>query len=130
MKRFLMTIMTPCPYARSRQAQVQFHRGTQYVTEKLRRVPNDHPSSKGNFQRMASILGDRAKAAAPRIPTTSLAAQVTIQNNNNNLTSGIKDPRAPFYDPCAETYTHRKFNLRMRLPDVCFTSMCIACRLS
>ncbi len=80
------------------------------MSEKLRRHygPKDKEKSKANFQKMLNLLGGEPVKHYHKLKPYVLDSAGIAQSESSDLSSGIQDPRAPYYDPCTSVYTQGK----------------------
>lgn len=90
---------------RTHQSRLQFEKSTLRVTEKLRHQTQfSKQSSEQNFNKMLKLLGGDPVKQYSSIKPYILESS----GSSSDLSSGIIDPRAPFYDPCTSSYTQSK----------------------
>lgn len=89
------------------QSRLQFEKSTLRVSEKLRRRygPKDKLKSNANFQKMLNLLGGEPVKQYHKIKPYVLNSAIDVESESSDLSSGIQDPRAPYYDPCTSVYT-------------------------
>lgn len=86
------------------QSRLQFEKSTLRVTEKLRHQTQfSKQSSEQNFNKMLKLLGGEPVKQYSNIKPYILESS----GSSSDLSSGIIDPRAPFYDPCTSSYTQK-----------------------
>lgn len=124
-RRFLPFSVAWCS---THQSRLQYTKSTVHVTQKLRRqlnLPTETPTV--HYQNMLHALGGgdarsfdevqpyhvRPHSAKTPLSQGNEIASAEMRRLSSDLSSGISDPRAPFYDPCASSYTQSKHRCPM-----------------